>query len=154
MKPFIGNSMSNYKSLGLTLLWASCAFTFLGCGGAERPPMGKVTGTVTMEGDPVENLVLMFKPEVGRAATAKTDANGFYRVEYVKGEQGTKLGPTMVLLEWPLGYEAPFPIPPRYTGASSELKLDVVAGNNTYDIELEPATEAEKKKAQKAIPLE
>ena len=146
--------MSNQKSIVLSLLWAGCLIISLGCGGAERPPMGKVTGTVTMEGDPVENLILLFKPDVGRAAAAKTDANGFYRVEYIKGEPGTKLGPTMVLLEWPLGYAAPFPIPPRYTGVNTELKLDVVAGNNTFDIELEPPTETEKKKAAKAIPVE
>ncbi|WP_373649656.1 MULTISPECIES: hypothetical protein [unclassified Schlesneria] len=146
--------MFNQKTFALGLLWAGCVITTIGCGGADRPPLGKVTGTVTMEGDPVENLILLFKPEVGRAATAKTDVNGFYRVEYVKGEPGTKIGPTTVLLEWPLGYEAPFPIPPRYTGANSELKLEVVAGNNPFDIELEPLTEAERKKAEKAIPLE
>jgi hypothetical protein len=140
--------------LPLPLLFLTAVLGFVGCGGADRPPLGYVTGTVTMEGEPVDNLILFFKPDVGRAATAITDKKGYYRLEYTKGVAGTKLGDTTVLLEWPLGYKAPFAIPARYVGTTSQLKLEVVKGTNTFDIDLEPETEAEKKKAKSTIPLE
>ena len=107
-----------------------------------------------MSGEPVSNISLLFKPESGRAATATTDKNGKYSLEYVKGVAGTKLGPTIVLLEWPLGYQAPFAIPSRYAGANTELKLEVKKGSNTFDVKMEPPTEAEKKALSKVVPVE
>ena len=141
----------------------TCAVLFLlsfatvgsfGCGGADHPPLGAVSGTVTKDGEPVENLILFFKPDVGRAASAVTDKKGFYRLEYVKGVSGTKLGPTIVLLEWPLGFKSPFAIPSRYIGPSTELKLDVVKGSNVFDIDIILDSDAGKQKAKPTIPLE
>jgi hypothetical protein len=126
---------SSRSSVGLFLI-LSAVLGFTGCGRGDLPELGSVTGTVTMDSDPVANIVLLFKPDVGRAATATTDDNGFYRLEYVKGVTGTKLGSTIVLLEWPLGFPAPFTIPSKYTGVNTELKLDVQKGKNTFDIKM------------------
>ena len=149
-----GVSMLRTRVSSLRFLLMSATVLLLGCGGADHPPLGAVSGTVTMDGEPVSNISLLFKPEVGRAATATTDKKGFYRLEYVKGVAGTKLGPTIVLLEWPLGYAAPFAIPSRYVGPNTELKLDVVKGSNVFDVEMAPESEAEKKKVKATVPLE
>ena len=136
---------------------AALAFALVsGCGGAEHPPLGAVTGKVTKEGKPVKNIILFFKPDSGRAATATTDKDGFYRLEYVKGVAGTKLGPTTVLLEWPLGYQDKdvFAIPSKYAGATSEQKLEVKKGSNTFNIDIIPDTAATKQKVKPVVPVE
>lgn len=146
--------MLQIRKSSCLLFLLSSAIGSVGCGGADHPPLGSVTGTVTKDGEPVSNIILFFKPDVGRAATATTDADGFYRLEYVKGVPGTKLGPTTVLLEWPVGYRDGFPIPSRYVGLTSELKLDVEKGSNVFDIEIEPDTDAVRQKAKSTVPVE
>lgn len=113
--------------------------TFSGCGGVspDRPPMGYVSGSVTMDGKPVENVFVVMKPESGRMAMVKTDKNGFYDIEYTEGEKGTKQGPTTVHLEWPTGFAGPFRIPPKFATGNKEIRLDVKSGKQTFDITME-----------------
>lgn len=115
----------------------------VGCGGAPRPPMGNVSGTVTRDGKPVENITVVMKPDVGRAAMGVTDKQGKYTMQYVVGEKGTKVGPTTVSFEWPLGYAAPFSIPQKYSQMKSEIKIDIKKGTNPpFDFAIEDAKEA------------
>jgi hypothetical protein len=104
--------------------------------------MGYCSGTVTMDGDPVEGLTVVMKPEVGRSAMAVTDGNGYYDIEYTLGEKGTKIGPTLVSFEWPTGFEAPFPIPEKYSQAKSDIRIEITKGRNKHDFELEPEPES------------
>ena len=70
-------------------------FLGLGCGGGvDRPPIGSVTGTVTLNGEPLAGVIVLFKPETGRAATATTDGKGAYNLEYEYGVKGSKVGPS------------------------------------------------------------
>jgi hypothetical protein len=108
-----------------------------GCGGPDRPPMGYVSGTITMDGEPLVGVIVVMKPESGRMATAKTDSRGHYDIEYTMGEKGTKIGPNTVSFEWPLGAEATKPIPLKYTAGKSEVTLDVKKGRQTFDLDLE-----------------
>jgi len=128
------------------VLFASLA----GCfgGGAERPELGYVSGTVTMNSEPVKNINVILKPTEGRAAMGVTDDDGHYEVEYTVDEKGTKIGPNVVSLEWPHGFMPTFPLSERYRADKTALKLDVKPGNNTFDIKLEPesADEAAKRK--------
>ncbi len=108
-----------------------------GCGGgSDTPPLGRVTGKVTLGGEPLVGVIVMFKPQEGRAATGTTDAEGRYTLEYVYRVPGTKVGPTTVMFEWPLGAKDAKPLDPKYT-LKSELKVDVKAGSNTFDFNLE-----------------
>jgi hypothetical protein len=51
---------------------------FAGCGD-DGPPLGTVTGQVTMDGKPLENALVTFIPEAGGGtAVGQTDANGNY----------------------------------------------------------------------------
>ena len=51
----------------------------LGCGGPAEEPTYQVTGTVTMNGSPIEGAVVSFSPASGgAAATGVTDASGKY----------------------------------------------------------------------------
>lgn len=117
---------------------ACLALLFLaGCGdGADRPDLGYVTGTVTLDGAPLEGVQVLFQPADGRPAGGLADADGHYVVEYIRGEKGTKVGPTTVTFAWLPGDSRAKPIPARYMGKDSELKFDVKPGNNTFDLEL------------------
>ncbi len=129
----------------LTLL--SC-LAFAGCGGGDRPPLGCVTGTVTLDGEPLVGVIVTFKPEIGRPAVGTTDAVGKYRLEYTRGVQGTKVGENVVGFTWPIGV-AGKPIPARYA-VKSDLTCAVKSGRNTFDFDLESDPEDDKQK--KAAP--
>lgn len=107
-----------------------------GCGGADTPPLGRVSGKVTMGGQPLVGVIVLFKPDDGRAATGTTDDQGHYEMEYTYKVRGAKVGPSTVMFEWPLGAKDPKPLDPKYT-IKSELKRDVKAGSNTFDFDLE-----------------
>jgi hypothetical protein len=62
-----------------------------GCG-SGGPELGTVTGTVTMDGEPLDGVLVTFVPvEGGRAATATTDASGKYELIYAS-EKGAVVG--------------------------------------------------------------
>ena len=123
----------------LTLL---SVFFVAGCGGADRPEMGYCTGTVTMDGKPVEGITVVMKPDVGRAAMGVTNKEGSYEILYTLGEPGTKTGPNKVTFEWPMGFAAPFAIPKNYSQTID--KVDVKPGSNQFDFKLvsDPGTPA------------
>lgn len=121
----------------LSILTVSIALLSLigGCGRGDLPPLGDVSGKVTLDGEPLVGVIINFKPESGRAATATTDEEGNYTLTYTYGVKGTKLGPSTVMFEWPLG-ESGRKIPAKYVGLNSELKVDVGDGGNKLDFEL------------------
>jgi hypothetical protein len=134
--------MANPRCASLLLLCSLLAIGGSGCGsGVERPDLGFVSGKVTMDGKPVENIIVVMKPDSGRAAMVRSNKEGFYDIEYTQDEKGTKLGPTTVSLEWPLGEPGWFSIPQKYIGDKSELKLEVKPGKQTFDIALVPEPE-------------
>lgn len=111
-------------------------FIFAGCSSSDQPELGDVSGTVTIDGKPLAGAIIVFKPDVGRAATGITDPEGKYDdLEYLYGVYGAKVGPNTVSFEYEIGSSGP-PIPSKYTG-NSELKVDVKAGANTFDFSLE-----------------
>ena len=65
----------------------------VGCSG-NNPPLGKVSGRVTLDGQPLAGVIINFKPTEGRAATGTTDADGNYTLEFSYGVMGAKLEPT------------------------------------------------------------
>lgn len=126
--------------IGVTCLWTS------GCGGgvSDMPELASVSGKVTLDGEPVVGILVLFKPDSGRAAIGTTDAEGKYTLEYLHEEVGTKVGPSTVSFEWPIGASGP-PIPAMY-GPGSKEKVEVVAGkNNVFDFDLKPVASAKSK---------
>jgi len=113
---------------------------FLGCGGE---PM--VSGTVNVDGKPLEKGSISFFPVDGKTHTAGGDIEegsysvpvpvGVMKVEIrkpkIKGYK--KLYPTPDAKEYPVFEEA---LPDRYN-KHSELKLDVKPGRNQKDFELQ-----------------
>lgn len=76
-------TMLNHTSRFIIVALALCfCFTFCGC--QSKYPMAPVSGTITFEGKPLENAVVLFNPsdgeEPGPGSAARTDAQGNYRL--------------------------------------------------------------------------
>ena len=124
------------KSFRFTATFLILTSTLMGCGSGATPPLGDVTGKITLDGQPLEGVIVLFKPQEGRVATGTTNADGGYELEFAYDVSGCKTGPNKVSLEWPLGSTKAKTLSTRYTTAS-ELTADVKEGSNTIDFALE-----------------
>lgn len=121
------------RSLALVIL----ALAITGCGRSDLPELGRVEGTVTLDGKPIPNAAVGFYPlSGGRQALAIIDQDGHYDLTFVDGYSGAKTGMNEVTVFWPDGSTPTARIPAKYN-AKTELKFDVKPGKNTYDIALE-----------------
>lgn len=139
------------------LLSLSAVFTVAaGCGGVDGPELASVSGTVTVNGDPVEGLVIEFQPADGPPASGITDESGKYALTATGGRSGAQLGVNQVRVkgrpantseevmsemaaEEGTDLEAlkSLPvIPPKYN-EESELEADVQPGSNEFNFPLE-----------------
>jgi hypothetical protein len=125
--------MRAFAALGL----ASLLLT-VGCGRSDRPDLGTVEGTVTLNGKPLAGALVVFTPSgPGRSASDLTDAAGRYELTYLRDIAGATLGPHVVIIttatEERSGREI---LPPRYH-EKTELSATVAPGSNTIDFPLE-----------------
>ncbi|MFO0919169.1 MAG: hypothetical protein U0872_12750 [Planctomycetaceae bacterium] len=112
--------------------------------------MEYVAAVVTYEGNPVENINVLIKPESGRTPHGRTDANGKYEIEFIAGEKGGKVGPTIVSLEWPMGADPLCLLSRNDSSMKSALALDLKPGRNpSFDIPIQPDPAGEKTAAKK-----
>ena len=73
----------------------------LGCG-SGGPPLGTVIGTVTMNGEPVRGVNVIFVPEgKGSPSYGGTNKNGEFRLLFNRHRAGAQLGTHNVLIESP-----------------------------------------------------
>jgi hypothetical protein len=127
---------------------AAAAFGLAGCG----PSTGTISGTVTLNGTPLDNTGVSFISPDGTVKTAMTGADGSYRIFEVPA------GPVQVIVQdmtvltesgqqdlkkRAAGPARPkankIPIPTRYgDSGTSGLSLTVKSGENKYDIPLTP----------------
>jgi len=115
----------------------------LGCGG-DTPTLGTVTGTVTLDGKPVEGAAIQFEPVSSGLPTAfgRTDAAGKYELWYSRGNRGASLGESIVRIQafQDAGEDSgqkkrPEIIPAKYN-AQSDLKVEVKRGAQTHNFDL------------------
>ena len=71
----------------------TCILVVSGCG-QSGPKLGSVTGTVTLDGKPVQGALVTFlsKAENGSSSFGKTDTNGKYQLEFSTERFGAMLG--------------------------------------------------------------
>ena len=107
----------------------------------QYPPLGTVSGRVTLDGEPVANALVSFalrdaQPKDGqyvRPAMAQTDRDGRYQILYSPSRVGAPVGPNDVLV---IGDDTTVPrLPGRYARAG-EFVCEVKPGSNTYDLAL------------------
>ena len=119
----------------------------VGCGGGpDLPEMGQVSGTVTLDGQPLDGATIEFVPQSGRPSSAITDAEGKYTLRYSARTNGATLGKHNVSIRSerdPVSAEGDQPgvegrkelLPARYHEEST-LVEEVAAGSNTIDFAL------------------
>jgi hypothetical protein len=123
-----------------------------GCGGGveDQPEMGRVTGTVTLDGDPLPNAHIAFAPlgDEGGTSTATANEDGYYELNYKRDIKGAVVGKHNVRV-WTVADEGdsideatgrPIPkpeevVPARYNEESTYEK-EVEPGEQTIDLEL------------------
>lgn len=149
------------KLLTGTALIVAC-FALAGCG-EGGPPLGTVTGQVTLDGKPAPNVAVTFMPvEGGGSASGITDANGNYELNHTT-RKGAPIGKhkvavttvqqsqsTVDMSQIPSdspeyakamaeggSYNVQFtePIPEKYN-KKTELEHEVKSGKNVINLEL------------------
>ena len=125
------------------LSMAITAFLLSGCGG--DPNVATVSGVVTLDGEPLERVSVLFQPEKGRPSFGVTDDQGRYKLTYSRSQNGATVGTCIVKLtklsdagdEEEPGKKAPPPsvkIPDRYV--KEPITVTVQRAHNTIDLEL------------------
>lgn len=133
---------------GVPLIVGASLVALAGCRGENVPGLGRVTGTVTLDGQPVADASVLFEgAKPGEPPSlAKTDGNGVYELYYSRGHRGATIGEHAVYIST---YRAPTDedpqpkketIPAKYNG-KSELKATVNRGQNNIDFALQSGGE-------------
>jgi len=114
-----------------------------GCGGADVPEVGEVTGTVTIDGKPAPGVIVNFIPTGGgRSSTGVTDESGHYELMYSADAMGALIGahqatiaaapPSVDAVPAGRGPLVDKSIPKEYLDAKKPV--EVQAGDNTIDL--------------------
>ena len=103
------------------------------------PDLAPVTGTVTLDGQPLATATISFSTPNGQVSVGGLDGGGRYELRYSGPYKGAAIGPNTVSIssrtDNPMGPNWKDPIPAKYN-KKSELKVDVKPGPNTFDFEL------------------
>jgi hypothetical protein len=131
----------------LEALWliAFCAVLMAVGGCSPDTGKGTVSGTVTLDGQPLKSGLIRFVPADGQTPTAEaTITDGEFTAEVPVGEKQVSISAPKVVGKRP-AYQTPNSpmidiveelLPARYN-VTSELKLNVAGGRQTEDFKLE-----------------
>ncbi|MEW4565464.1 carboxypeptidase-like regulatory domain-containing protein [Bremerella sp. JC770] len=124
----------------------------LGCSYGSGDGIGSVTGTVTLDGEPLPQVMVTFSPSNGeRESYGVTSVSGQYQLRYTSRELGARTGEHQVRIS-PMGVEPREPVarakddsvlPSHYYGKDFLIRK-VTPGNNQINLELTstPSTKA------------
>ena len=86
------------RYLRFLLFYSALPVMLLVCVGCSSggPEIAQVSGRVTMDGKPLANASVVFIPENGRPAGARTDADGRYVLNFTEGRRGAIPGKNSV----------------------------------------------------------
>jgi hypothetical protein len=122
--------------------WLLALVAVVGCSTrpADQPEIAAVSGRVTMDGQPLGGVSVVFESERGVLSFGNTDADGRYTLSYIRSAKGAGLGKNTVRISTPtMGPTSPLhkdSIPAIYN-TQSTLAADVVKGRNVFDFALE-----------------
>jgi len=138
------HSASLYQHIA-SASWRSAIFllvfvAILGCGPRNK---ARVTGRITLDGQPLDKVLVMFVPDAGPSSGAVTDQDGRY--ELVSGPKLGKnvfTGRCRVYLTEPVEDPTKPPPSPRFpakylSGESSGLECELKPGPNECNFDLE-----------------
>jgi hypothetical protein len=110
-------------------------------GGVKLPPLGKVTGVVTLDGQPLGNATVYFTPlelefdegkrDRARTSIGVTDSSGRYTMMYLENVEGVAVGQCRVWVEC-MGPDGRPLVPGEYSQAAGQTR-EVSAGTQKMD---------------------
>lgn len=126
----------------------------IGCGGGvDRPDLATVSGTVTVDGQPMKRVHVQFHPVAGgRPSSGVTDDAGKYELAFTPDAMGAMPGQNRVSVDLLPQYDDDgneLPMEKFLVNKTMEGKtsLEVTNGDNTFDFELvttdEPPAESD-----------
>lgn len=110
----------------------------VGCDTGDRPDLGYVSGTVTLDGQPMPDAMVQFYQEGLRPSKALTQPDGTYELVYLRNIKGVALGTHDVYIDRVTEKEVTpkhLRLPARYN-VESTLTAEVEPGDNVFDWEL------------------
>ena len=131
------------------LLLALVLPTFSGCKQSDHPALGKVSGTVSYRGKPVEAGTLLFEVRGARTAYGKIAGGKIVEVTTYKTGDGVPLGAARIAVFVPAPEDTPPAetfqrdlfkslVPLKYGDpAASGLTHEIVAGDNVVAIDMQ-----------------
>jgi hypothetical protein len=127
----------------LHVIWTLLVTVFLSELGCGKSDLGRVSGRVTLDGQPVQGAIILFQPEGRRPSYAWLNADGKFALQYNAGHKGAAIGSQKVQLKEPAedqlaklphGIEASTKIPPKFLEPFQTV--EVKAGGNEFNFEL------------------
>ena len=113
-------------------------FTLVGCGGPKGPAVTVVSGTVMLDGEPLEGASVVFHPtsSSGLAGAGKTSADGTFGLSTFRATPGAGVVPgeyvvTIRKEEWPQ-FEEPEDDDPDYERKMAKVERDMERARPTY----------------------
>lgn len=132
---------SKQRFSGIFTFFVASVFVtgFTGCGG--NPNLFHASGKVTLDGKSVENAFVTFIPMGGGSTSyGKTDANGYYEMQFTDRLTGAWQGHNRVEIKTgdvaTGGNPAPRERIPSAYNTASTLVAEVKSGNNVFDFDL------------------
>ena len=116
---------------------AACLCLF-GCSNGDRPPLGLVTGTISVDGKPTAGVGVIFSTKGFRSSSGITNEKGEYELTYLKDVNGAVVGDHSVRIKFVQGESASSkkPLPKKYN-RNTELTAKVERGRNRIDFDLQ-----------------
>jgi hypothetical protein len=110
-----------------------------GCSSGSTVDVAKVSGTVTLDGQPLEDAEVLFQPASGRPSWGRTKADGSYQLLYTVNRAGAMVGPCSVTIstaiEGESGRVAPERVPKQYFEPGA-LSAEVKPRGNVHNFDL------------------
>ena len=135
------------RRIGVPVVVMLAAFSLVAGCLSRGPAVGRVEGTVTLDGIPLGGAKVIFTPvEGGRSSMAVTDGSGRYELEFGPGMKGALVGKHKVSISTfeagetddsgKLVGHVPERVPAKYN-RDSILTAEVKAGSQVIDFKLE-----------------
>ncbi|MBI1247907.1 hypothetical protein GC197_08725 [bacterium] len=112
----------------------------VGCSSSTEIPTGAVSGTITVNGSPVEGVIVTFVPDAAvRPSTGVTDTRGNYQAEFVSTQSGVALGPCVVQFALYPGKSEKNCLPAKFNTKAADnpdLHLNVTEEGLAFDYDI------------------
>lgn len=137
--------VSGLFRLQVLLVGLCGALALAGCGRSDVD-LAAVCGQVTLDGEPVRGLFIVFQPPRGKPSYAMLDADGKFTLQYNVENAGAVVGKQEVFLkvpgsdemgELPAGVSEPTKIPNKFRQVFETV--EVKSGRNEFKLDLKSA---------------